>query len=204
MPITATIAVLAALSLAAFPPTLGFIGKEAILDALLSADKGAVILSIALVLASIVFVAVAGIFAIQPFFGKNVANPERRHEEAPPSLWLGPMLLAAVGILVGIAPSIVEDSLLRPAVQAIVGAPVTFHLSLWHGFNRSLALSVLASGCGMALYAGRRSVHYAAITAANRFRVGATALVWPITGGHEPAGATPDAAASKRLPAHIT
>ncbi len=162
MPVTATIGVSAALSLAAFPPTLGFIGKEAILDALLSADKGAVILSIALVLASIVFVAVAGIFAIQPFFGKNVANPERRHEEAPPSLWLGPMLLAAVGILLGIVPSIVEDSLLRPAVQAIVGAPVTFHLSLWHGFNRSLALSILASGCGMALYAGRRSVHYAA------------------------------------------
>ena len=79
MPVTATIGVSAALSLAAFPPTLGFIGKEAILDALLSADKGAVILSIALVLASIVFVAVA----------RNLRNPtvlrqKRRKPRAPP------------------------------------------------------------------------------------------------------------------------
>jgi multicomponent Na+:H+ antiporter subunit A len=161
MPVTATIAALGALSLAALPPTLAFIGKELLLQVLITAKEGAVILTIALVLASIVFVAAAGIVAIQPFFGKRVATPKHPHE-ALPSLWLGPMLLAAFGILLGIMPSLVEDSLLRPAVQAVVGAPVSFHLALWHGFNPPLALSALSLACGVALYAGRRRVHYAA------------------------------------------
>jgi multicomponent Na+:H+ antiporter subunit A len=161
MPVTATIAALGALSLAALPPTLAFIGKELLLQVLITAKEGAVILTIALVLASIVFVAAAGIVAIQPFFGKRVATPKHPHE-ALPSLWLGPMLLAAFGILLGIMPSLFEDSLLRPAVQAVVGAPVSFHLALWHGFNPPLALSALSFACGVALYAGRRRVHYAA------------------------------------------
>lgn len=161
MPVTATAAVLAALSLAALPPTFGFIGKEMLLEASLVASEGAGILTIAVVLASIVFVAAAGIVGIQPFFGKILETPKHPHE-APPSLWLGPMLLALLGILFGVMPSLVEDSLLKPAVQAIAREPATLHLALWHGFNLPLALSALSLACGAALYVGRRRVFHAA------------------------------------------
>ena len=161
MPVTATTAVLAGLSLAALFPTFGFIGKELLLETLLMAGEGASILTVALVFASIIFVAAAGIVALQPFFGKSVATPKHPHE-GPPSLLLGPLLLACLGILFGIMPSLIEDALLRPAVQAIVAAPVTLHLALWHGFNPALALSALSFAGGLALYAGRRRAHYTA------------------------------------------
>ncbi|HEX2229313.1 MAG TPA: hydrogen gas-evolving membrane-bound hydrogenase subunit E, partial [Candidatus Binatia bacterium] len=159
MPVTATIAGLAALSLAALPPAFGFIGKELLLQTSLGAT--AWLITIALVLASSVFVAGAGIVAIRPFFGKKAATPKRAHE-APPSFWLAPMLLAGTGILFGLMPSLVEGALLQSAVQAILREPVTFHLALWHGFNLPLALSAVSLGCGAALYAGRRQAHDAA------------------------------------------
>jgi multicomponent Na+:H+ antiporter subunit A len=161
MPITATIAALAALSLAALPPTLGFIGKELLLGVSLMAKEGAAILTVAVVLAGIVFVAAAALVAIQPFFGRSVTTP-KHPREAPPSLWLGPMLLASMGILLGVMPSLVEDSLLQPAIEAIVREPIAFHLALWHGFNPPLVLSAISFGCGVALYAARRRVRYAA------------------------------------------
>ena len=104
-------------------------------------------------LASIVFVAAAGIIAIRPFFGKKTETSKRAHE-APPRLWLPPMLLACLGILFGIMPSLVEGPLLRSAVQAIVRKSVNFDLALWHGFNLPLALSAVSLACGAALYAG--------------------------------------------------
>ena len=162
MPVTATIAALAALSLAALPPAFGFIGKEFLLEASLSAEAGAGLLTLALLITSTVFVAAAGIIAIRPFFGKKSETLERAHE-APPRLCLPPMLLAGLGILFGIMPSLVEGPLVRAAVQAIVRESVNFDLALWHGFNLPLALSALSLACGAALYAARRHAHDAAV-----------------------------------------
>ena len=162
MPVTATIAALAALSLAALPPAFGFIGKEFLLEASLSAEAGAGLLTLALLITSTVFVAAAGIIAIRPFFGKKSETLERAHE-APPRLCLPSMLLAGLGILFGIMPSLVEGPLVRAAVQAIVRESVNFDLALWHGFNLPLALSALSLACGAALYAARRHAHDAAV-----------------------------------------
>jgi multicomponent Na+:H+ antiporter subunit A len=160
MPITAMAAALAALSLAALPPTLGFIGKEMLLEATLATSEAELMLTVTLVLASIIFVATAGIVGVRPFLGKKAANPKQPHE-APPNLWLGPVLLSALGILLAAMPSLVEDSLLRPAAEAIAREPVTLHLALWHGFNLPLALSAFSVGCGLALYSGLKPVLYA-------------------------------------------
>jgi multicomponent Na+:H+ antiporter subunit A len=160
MPITAAAAVLAALSLAALPPTLGFIGKEMLLEASLSAGDGGLITTIALVLASSIFVATAGIIGIRPFFGKKLPTPDPPHE-ASPSLWLAPALLAVLGVAFAAMPALVEESLLRPAVQAIAREPVALHLTLWHGFNLPLALSALSVAGGLAIYARLDLVLYA-------------------------------------------
>jgi multicomponent Na+:H+ antiporter subunit A len=161
MPLTATLAAMAALSLAALPPAFGFIGKELLLEASLGAQNGAALVTIALVVASSVFVAAAALIAIRPFFGTAVPSQKLRHE-APFTLWLAPMVLSVCGILFGAMPSLVETPLVRAAVQAVVREPVSFHLALWHGPNLPLALSALSLVCGAALYAGRRPVHDAA------------------------------------------
>ena len=69
MPITMLAAGLAGLSMAALPPLLGFIGKELSYEATLHA-AAAPVWTAAAVLASALFVAVAGLVGFQPFWGK--------------------------------------------------------------------------------------------------------------------------------------
>ncbi|HEX6439069.1 MAG TPA: putative monovalent cation/H+ antiporter subunit A [Candidatus Binatia bacterium] len=161
MPLTAALAAMAALSLAALPPAFGFIGKELLLEASLGAETGAALMTMALVAASSVFVAAAAMIAIRPFFGRKSAAATRAHE-APFTLWLAPLVLSVCGILFGAMPNLVEAPLVRAGVQAVMREPVSFHLALWHGLNLPLGLSALSLLCGAALYAGRRRVHDAA------------------------------------------
>jgi len=161
MPITATVAVMAGLSLASFPPTLGFLGKEILVDVSLQARGGAVILTAALAFASAIFVACAGIVAVHPFFGTAPGTRGKEPQEAGPSLWLGPLLLASLGVLFGVWPALIDDSLVRPAARAFAGAS-SRSLTLWHGLNLPLALSAVSFACGIALYLGRRQAHAAA------------------------------------------
>ena len=161
MPLTATVAAMAALSLAALPPAFGFIGKELLLEASLGTETSAALITIALVVASSVFVAAAAIITIRPVFGTAVPAQKPFHE-APFTLWLAPMVLSVCGILFGAMPSLVEVALVRAAVQAVMREPISFHLALWHGPNLPLALSALSFVCGAALYAARRPVHDAA------------------------------------------
>ncbi len=92
MPITVVAAGLAAVSLAGFGPLLSFIGKELLLEAALHSPASALLVP-AVVIAGGLFVLVAAIVAIRPFFGAVRATPKHAHE-APPSMWLGPALLA--------------------------------------------------------------------------------------------------------------
>jgi multicomponent Na+:H+ antiporter subunit A len=163
MPITATVAALAALSLAAFPLTLGFLGKEVLVDVSLQATEGALIRTAALLLASAIFVATAGIVAVRPFFGTAPTTREKDPQEAIPSLWLGPLLLASLGVLFGGWPSLIDDPLVRPAARAFAGESPTLALTLWHGVNLPLVLSTVSFACGIALYLGRRKVHAMAV-----------------------------------------
>jgi multicomponent Na+:H+ antiporter subunit A len=74
------------------PPLLGFLSKELSYEAALHA-RGAVWVAAAVVTANILLVAVAGVAGIRPFLGKAIPTPKPAHE-APPSLWLGPVVLA--------------------------------------------------------------------------------------------------------------
>ena len=150
MPVTAAVAALAAVSLAGFGPVLSFIGKELLLESLLAAPTASVALVPAAVLAGALFVAVAGIVGIRPFYGTVRTTPKKPHE-APVSMWLGPAVLAALGPAMGVAPSLVEHALVSPSVLAVLGEPAGLHLALWHGFNAPLALSSVSVIVGAVL-----------------------------------------------------
>jgi multicomponent Na+:H+ antiporter subunit A len=157
MPITTVAAAAAALSMAGFPPFLGFIGKELKYEGALAVASEPMFVAAAAVIANAMMVAVAGIVAVRPFFGPAVATAGKAHE-APLRMWLGPLVLAFLGLVFGLVPPYIGEALIQPAVSAVLGQPETVKLALWHGLNLPLALSILTMTLGIALYAGHLRV----------------------------------------------
>lgn len=151
MPVTALAAALAAFSMAGFPPFLGFIGKELKYEGALAIASEPVFVAAAAVLANALMVAVAGIVALRPFYGQTRQTP-KLPREAPPAMWFGPALLAALGLIFGLAPALIAQSLVEPAVAAITGQAAEVSLALWHGLNLPLLLSLVTFALGVAIY----------------------------------------------------
>lgn len=152
MPVTTAVAVLAALALAGLGPFLSFIGKEMLFAALWAVPVAWVFLAPAAVLAAAAFVAVAAIVVIRPFFGVCQATPRPPHE-APVSLWLGPALLAVLGLVCAWIPGPVARLLITPSVTGTLGYAVEVDLALWHGPNAALVLSAASLLLGWLMYA---------------------------------------------------
>jgi multicomponent Na+:H+ antiporter subunit A len=157
MPFTAAAGILAALSMAGLPPFFGFVGKELLYEATLEVDLlaepgPALLVLAASFLGSVAFVAVAVIAGVRPFLGETTEAARRAHGE-PVLLWLPPLVLALLGVLIGITPGIVGGALVQPAVGAILGEPADVYLSLWHGINPMLILSAITVAAGLLLWA---------------------------------------------------
>lgn len=153
MPVTATAAAIAALSMAGVAPFFGFIGKELVYEATLASETLAVGLAALAILANVAGVAAAGIVAVRPFFGVKKETPKHAHE-APASMWLGPISLGIIGLVFGILPGLIGTPLLSPTWFAVAGEEVLYELVLWPGFTPVLGLSVLtfAMGIGVLVY----------------------------------------------------
>lgn len=167
MPVTAAAAALAALSMAGFPPFLGFIGKELKYEGALAIASEPLLVASAAVLANALMVAVAAIVAVRPFYGPSPATPKAPYE-APFRMLAGPLLLAVLGLSFGLAPSLIADVFVQPAVTAILGRPESVKLALWHGINLPLMLSLLTFGLGLAVYAGHQRLRVALAAAEAR------------------------------------
>ncbi|MEX0731594.1 MAG: putative monovalent cation/H+ antiporter subunit A [Aquisalimonadaceae bacterium] len=151
MPITFIAAAVAALSLSGLPPLFGFIAKELMFEATLSAPLvGTVTTSLALA-SSTMIVTIAAVFALRPFIGAFKETPRKPHE-APLSMLIGPVVLASLGLLFGLMGFIPTAAMIHGAVASVHGSPVAFELSLWHGLNWPLALSATAVIAGVVLF----------------------------------------------------
>ena len=140
MPITALAAGLAALSNAGLPPFLGFVGKEAFYGTGLAFEQGNTVF-LAMAICTNIFLFVAAWKAgIHPFVGSSSSTSKSPHEPSL-SLWIGPALLSALGLMFGLFPGMIDQSLITPAISAIAGHTITVELALWHGWNITLLLS---------------------------------------------------------------
>jgi len=151
MPITATAAGIAALSMAGLPPLFGFLSKELLYEAALGSGLW---LAGATVLAGLLFVFVAAVVGLGPFWGGKVETPLPPHE-APLDLWVGPVVLAGLSLMVGLFPGMASHYLVAPAASAVIGQAMEVNLALWHGINPVLVLSVMTVIAGFGLYAAR-------------------------------------------------
>lgn len=151
MPMITGAAVLAAVSMAGLPPLLGFVGKELIYESILATSGLRWLFGSAAVLANAVLLAAAGIMIIRPFFAAADNAPKNPYRITL-NLWLGPILPAAFGLVLGLFPNLVTISAVSGAVSAVMARPVAMHLALWHGFTPMIALSALTVICGVVIY----------------------------------------------------
>jgi multicomponent Na+:H+ antiporter subunit A len=139
LPVTAVAAALAALSMAGLPPFIGFIAKEFAYKAALAETWPFLLVGVALA-GNALLVTVAGIGAIRPFLReRSEAARDTRPETL--SLLLGPGLLAAGGLLLGIFNQLAERFVIGPASNAIAGARLDVDLYLYRGLEPALYLS---------------------------------------------------------------
>ena len=149
MPVTAVAAMLAAASMAGLPPFLGFIGKEAIYAAGLGGPLSLWVAGCAFAGAALM-VAAGGIVGWTPFTGQPGRTPQAPHE-GPAAMLAGPVVLAGLGLALGILPHLAEP-LVAAATSAVAGREVETHLYLWHGINAPFLLSLATFATGWLLW----------------------------------------------------
>lgn len=150
LPVTAVVTALAALSLAGIPPLFGFVAKEVLLESLVAGPTGVPILGM-VILSSIFVVTVATIVAVKPFYGRYQAPAEQVHE-APKLMLFGPVVLASLSLVAGLAPGLIGTWFTLPASNAVAGTSLDGYLALWHGINLPLLLSIGSIALGLLLY----------------------------------------------------
>lgn len=158
LPLMAAVAVGAAFSMSGIPPFVGFIGKELLYEAEMGASQYAIIITVLGFIANAINVAVAFKVGVSPFKKREAEIPQINPAARSLTLLLGPLLLVAGSIAIGIFPQFLSDGLINAAVQGIVGAPVAAQLKLWHGFNLLLVLSAVTVVVGLLLYRYRDAV----------------------------------------------
>ncbi|RJP74450.1 MAG: putative monovalent cation/H+ antiporter subunit A [Candidatus Abyssobacteria bacterium SURF_17] len=170
MPVTALAAAVAGLSMAGLPPLFGFIGKELLYTATLQAPLANSILTAAVLLTSALLVAVAGIVSLGPFIGRTMTLSEK-HGGVPLTMTAGPVVLAGLGLLIGLLPNLVAGRIVSSAVGAVLAQPAAIKLALLHGLTVQLGLSGLTFALGVTAYLRRDALR----RAVSRFDLG-TAL----------------------------
>lgn len=168
MPVTAAAAGVAALSMAGFPPFLGFIAKELSYAGAIAVDSEPFFVAGAFLIASALMVAIAGIVAFRPFWSKSGA-PIAGVKEAPWPMLVGPVVLATLGAFFGIFPQTLATMLVNPTVASIIGdAEPAKELKLWAGVNLPLFLSIATFALGFAIYAATNKLRAALINLTER------------------------------------
>ncbi|SCG64158.1 Na+/H+ antiporter subunit A [Micromonospora humi] len=149
-PALAVVAGLAAASMAGLPPLVGFVAKEAALEAFLHGGAADLVVLAGLVTGSALTVAYTlrflwGAFAGKPGVADTRPEPLDRAFVAPAAV------LAVAGLAVGVlAPAV--DRVLAPYADLYPSTDPGYHLALWHGLTPALGLSALAVAGGVGLF----------------------------------------------------
>jgi multicomponent K+:H+ antiporter subunit A len=163
MPHTALLAMVAAASMAGVPLLNGFLSKEMFFNETLHLRSYGFLNWLVPILATI-----AGIFAVayswrfihDVFFnGKPIDLPKYPPHEPPRYMKVPVEVLVVLCLLVGMMPNLTVAPLINAASAVVVGGEMQeYEISLWHGFNLPLLMSLAALVGGLLLYSQRKGL----------------------------------------------
>lgn len=151
MPITATIGLIAAASMAGLPPLNGFLSKEMMLEEAAHTAWGGISWLVPLVatLAATLSVAYSLRYAVHIYLGARRGAVPRPPHDPPLGLWGPSALLVIAALAIGLFPMAAAGALVNAAASSVTGgAPPAFTLKLWHGVTPALAMSAMAIAAG--------------------------------------------------------
>lgn len=157
MPWTATLAMVAAASMAGVPLVNGFLSKEMFFTEALAGQANfawGVLLPLAATFGGICSVAYSLRFIHNVFFNGQPKGMPNDHPHEPPLFMKAPVvLLVVVCVAVGLLPALTFGPIVHVAATAMLGSPLPeYQLALWHGFNLPLLMSAVALVAGVLMY----------------------------------------------------
>ncbi len=156
MPLTGTLAMVAAAAMAGVPLLNGFLSKEMFFAETIFIDRAEwqrIGLPLMATIAGAFSVAYSLRFIHQVFFGPPATDLP--HEPHDPARWMlvPSALLVLACVLVGVLPGITVGPILKLATDSILGTDApAYSLALWHGLNLPLLMSTAALIGGVILY----------------------------------------------------
>ncbi|MCU5745953.1 Na+/H+ antiporter subunit A [Staphylococcus sp. SQ8-PEA] len=161
MPISFTLTIITALSMAGLPPFNGFLSKESFIESMIQATHAnifslntlGIILPIIAIVGSIFTFVYSVRFIGQIFLGKY--NPERlphSAHEASPLMLISPIILAILVVVFGFAPQLLTGSVIEPAANALTHTNnITAEFKFFHGFTPAFFSTLIIYVIGIVL-----------------------------------------------------
>ncbi len=156
MPITATVALVAAGAMAGVPLLNGFLSKEMFFEeSIIAGSESGLRFTLPAVatVAGIFSVAYSVRFIHQVFFGPPATDLPRAPHEPTRGMLLPSALLVVACLLVGILPAQTLGPLLQTSMRSILGPELPpYRLAVWHGITAPLLMSFVALAGGITFY----------------------------------------------------
>ncbi|WOS96076.1 Na+/H+ antiporter subunit A [Nosocomiicoccus massiliensis] len=166
MPISFTITLITAFSMAGLPPFNGFLSKEMFLEAMFEISQSnitilstiSVLFPLLAILGSIFTFVYSMKLIFGVFTGESFDTP-KEPSEAPMLVLISPVILASLVVIIGLFPNILSNTIISPAASAILDRQnfVDVSISFWHGVTPALLSTILIVLVGALLYYFRES-----------------------------------------------
>ncbi len=157
MPITFTLSIIGAFSMAGLPPFNGFLSKEMFFTGMIRIQDlhlyhlqtwGILFPSIAWIASVFTFI-YSMVLVFKTFTGKYQPEKlDKKPHEAPIGMLISPIVLASLVIIIFFFPDLLSDSIIAPAISVILPNLLTeteafqVHISAWHGFTVELFMTI--------------------------------------------------------------
>jgi multicomponent Na+:H+ antiporter subunit A len=155
MPFAAVVMIMALVSMAGVPPMLGFLGKELIYEAGISAPKAYLFILTLGFFTNVILVYLSLRLAIDIFWGKEPSYSSKPQKPGM-ELIMGPFFLVLASLVLGLFPATMANPLTSQAIMAISPGMDAMVLKLWHGFNLVLILSIFTLLTGFMFFVFRK------------------------------------------------
>lgn len=169
MPVTFSVALMGAFSMAGLPPFSGFLSKEMFFTSVLNIREFDILnagfwlqlFPVVAWIASVFTFVYSMILVFKTFGGKLQKDKlDKVPHEAPLGLLLSPVILVSLTLVFAFFPKLVSDTLIEPAMASIhtgLLAPEESHevsIHFWHGWTPEIFMTLGVIAAGLLLYKG--------------------------------------------------